>query len=600
MLNSLRSAFSDLTWAFKTAWQISPRLSAIYFTSSLLHGLLPVLEVIATRFLLDELVKLIGNPNASLSGASTWLLALFIFSLLDLITLLLGGRYILKRLEDELNTVIASQVMEHASKLPLSLFEDLAFQDTLERAQQNIALNFTIFLRSFVEAATGSIQIALLFALLLSIEPLMILIALIAIPPYGIIMASISRRRYQNEYQRAPERRWTRYFTELMLSRDYATEIRFLGIGGMIIERFRNLMKQFAKEDAQIEYRALLASIFFAMITLSLFFYLFYRLLERVSLGGLSLGDVAILGGAIAKLSSSAETVVAKLGLALERSLHVSNLRAYLAIPVQEAKPTEKIRLGGKLEFRDVSFRYPEAEENVLSNLSFVLEEGETLAIVGENGAGKTTIIKLIARIYEPQSGAIFLDGRDLKTLSPSTIYENIAFILQNFGRYEATAAENIAYGNPSRYLSDKLALQKLVRDLEMQAMIESMPQSYETFLGRRFGKYEPSGGQWQQLAIARSFAHDASLLILDEPTASLDARTEATVFSRFIKLSQGRTRLIISHRFTTVSMADRILVLDGGEIVEQGKHEDLLKNTNGLYAQLYRLHYDKQSTISK
>ncbi len=595
MVSRLRSPFEHLVWALKTAWQITPRLTMIYFSSSLLHGVLPVLQVIATRFLLDELVAITGKPDASLTRAGAWLFALFVFSLLDLITLLFGGRYILKRLEDELNTSIASQVMQHAAGLPLALFEELAFQDTLERAQQNIALNYTIFLRSFVEAVTGIIQIALLFALLLAIEPLMILIALVAIPPYTMIMGIISRRRYQNEYQRAPERRWTRYFTELMLSRDTATEIRFLGIGDIIIGRFRQFMKQFADEEAAIEYQALIAGIFFAVITLSLFFYLFYRLFGQVQTGGLSLGDVAVLGGAIAKLSGTAEIVVAKLGLALERSLHVANLRTYLAIPLQNSQSDTNLRLNGRLEFRNVFFRYPEADHDVLSDLSFVLEEGETLAIVGENGAGKSTIIKLIARIYEPDSGSIWLSGHNLKTLSPSTIYENLAFILQNFGRYEATVAENIAYGKPERYLSDKAALQKLVHDLDMQAMIEAMPETYQTFLGRRFGKYEPSGGQWQQIAIARSFAHDASLLILDEPTASLDARTEASVFARFIKLSQGRSRLIISHRFTTVSMANRILVLDGGKIVEQGRHDELLKNPSGLYSQLYRLHYDKQ-----
>ncbi len=594
MVNSLRSSFADLSWALRTARHISPRLTAIYFGTSLLRGVLPVIQVIATRFLINELVTVIGVPAASLTNAGFWLLALFVVSLLDLITLLLGARYILKRLEDELHLSIAAQVMEHAYRLPLNLFENLAFQDTLERAQQNIALNYTIFLRSFVEAATGMIQIGLLFAVLLWIEPLMILIALIAIPPYSIIMGVISRRRYDNEFKRAPDRRWTRYFTELMLTRDYATEIRFLGIGDIIIGRFRRLVTGFARENARIEYRALIAGITFAVITLSLFFTLFYRVLERVVSGGLSLGDVAIMGGAIARLSSTAESVVAKLGLALERSLHVANLRSYLAIPAQSDAVESAAALRGQVEFRDVSFTYPDSEREVLSNISFVLDEGETVAIVGENGAGKSTIIKLIARIYEPTSGTILLDGQDVNTVPRATIYRTIAFILQNFGRYEATAAENIAYGNPEQYLADAAGIEALARELDIHEMIAAMPDGYATVLGKRFGKYDPSGGQWQQLAIARTFARDASVLILDEPTASLDARTEANVFARFITLSRGRTTLLISHRFTTVSMADRILVLDDGRIVEQGSHAELLKKADGVYAQLYRLHYDR------
>ncbi len=590
----LGKVFADVSWALKKAWAISPALSAYFFIASFMRGILPVFQVIATRFLIDEVVQVIGKPGASLSGAVGWLAALFALALLDLCAMLIGTRYLLKRLEDELNTHIAAEVMRHANRLPLHLFEDLSFQDSLERAQQNIALNYTIFLRSLVEASTGMIELVLLFAVLLFIEPMMIWIALVALPPYSIIMAMVSRRRYQNEFQRAPERRWTRYFTEITLNRDYATEMRFLGIGDLLVERFRRMMQSFADENAHIEYRALLAGLVFALISLSLFFLLFYRVLERVTLGLLSLGDVAILGGAIARVSSTAEVVVARLGLALERSLHVANLRTYLAIAPEDQAEQTDIVIDGQLEFRNVSFTYPGTEKAVLKDVSFTLKPGETLAIVGENGAGKSTLIKLIARIYEPSSGSIWLGAHNLTDIAPATIYRHVAFVLQNFGRYEATAADNIAYGQAEDYLHDREAVEALAKKLDIHAMIAAMPQGYDTFLGRRFGKYDPSGGQWQQIAIARSFARDARLLILDEPTASLDARTEAQVFAGFIRLSQGRSTLLISHRFTTVSLADRILVLDDGRIVEQGSHDELLKNGQGFYAQLYRLHLDK------
>jgi len=486
--------------------------------------------------------------------------------------------------------------MEQANRLSLHLFEDWAFQDALERAQQQMSLNYISFLRSVVDASIGFIQIVLLFLLLIAIEPLMILVVVVAFTPYAAIMWVISHRRYTAEFKRAPIRRWIRYFTELLLQRSNAIEIRLLGIGHFIVEQFQDFLKDFADENARIERRATIASVIFVSITLSLFYALFYYILQKVVSGSLTVGDVVVVVGAVARLSTVAEQIVSKLGLALERSLYVANLRIYLDIPA-EASADENItipKLHPQIEFRNVSFTYPNTEKEILQNVSFTIKSGETLAIVGENGVGKSTIVKLLAKIYEPNSGLILIGDQNLSELPASAIRQQIAFILQDFVRFEASIADNIAYGNLEDYLNQAGKIASLADELDIASLIEKMPDGYDTFVGRRFGTHDLSGGQWQQVAIARALTRDTPFLVLDEPTASLDARTEHRIFSRFAELSANRTTLLISHRFTTVNMADRILVLSRGTVAEQGTHDELMTIPNGIYAQLYQLHHEQ------
>jgi ATP-binding cassette subfamily B protein len=246
--------------------------------------------------------------------------------------------------------------------------------------------------------------------------------------------------------------------------------------------------------------------------------------------------------------------------------------------------------LGGKLTVEDVTFTYPGAREPTLKSIHLTIAPGETVAIVGENGAGKTTLAKVMARIYEPDSGQILFDDQNISQLPVSFVHSKIAFVFQDFGRYEASAADNIAYGDIHRLLHNRSAIEQLAALVQIDDMIQAMPNGYDTHLGRQFGEYSPSGGQWQKIALARAFARKASLLILDEPTSNLDPRSEYELFSQFRQLAEGRTTILISHRFTTVSMANRIVVLAAGQIVEQGTHQELMSQ-NGHYASMYRLH---------
>jgi ABC-type multidrug transport system fused ATPase/permease subunit len=246
-----------------------------------------------------------------------------------------------------------------------------------------------------------------------------------------------------------------------------------------------------------------------------------------------------------------------------------------------------------------VTFTYSGPNEPALKDISLYIKPGETVALVGENGAGKTTLVKLIARLYDPDEGSILFDGVDVKELSLVSLHSKISFVFQTFGRYEATVGENIAYGDLRKVMDDTEKIEQIARLAGVHNMIQAMPQGYNTMLGRIFGEYNPSEGQWQQIALARAFARHAVLLILDEPTSNLDARSEYELFSRFQEVAQGRTTILISHRFSTVSMADRILVMDKGQIVEQGTHQGLITQ-GGHYASLYRLHLRQMKNPSQ
>ncbi|MCA9481163.1 MAG: ABC transporter ATP-binding protein, partial [Nitrospira sp.] len=292
------------------------------------------------------------------------------------------------------------------------------------------------------------------------------------------------------------------------------------------------------------------------------------------------------------RLRSALELSVLSSASVFEQTLYISNLREFLSIQPRSPAGSGRPLLApkGKIEFRNVSFGYPGTHMATLSNVTFSIEPGETIALVGENGAGKTTLVKLLARFYDPGDGAILFDGVDVREWSLESLHQQITFVFQNFIRYEATAHENIAYGDWKRLVHDRKATEHIADEAGVTNLIQHLPQGYDTLLGKKFGDHDLSGGQWQQLALARALARDAQLVILDEPTSNLDARAEYELFRRFCDLAQGKTTVLISHRFSTVSMADRILVLKDGRLVETGSHKHLIEK-NGHYAKLYEFH---------
>jgi ATP-binding cassette subfamily B protein len=503
----------------------------------------------------------------------------------------LAARLCTERLHDDVNLKINSDILRHSEKLELGFFEDPQKRDLIDRAQQNPAEPFMRFILEAQMGATSLLQSILLTAILAAIEPLVLLAMAPFALPYFLFHWRLSKRRYEEEYRRTPQRRWTIYFVSLLTGRHSQAEVRLLNLSPFLQQKFRELMIRFRDRDKKFYQRSFGGSSLFALITTIVFYMIFFRVIVNVINGVLTVGDVAVFGAATARLRFSLELAMRSISAALEQTLYISNLIEFFTQrPNISGSAVLPSGSRGEIRMRNVSFTYPGSTEPALYDISLHIAHGETVALVGENGAGKTTLVKLLARLYDPDVGSIEFDGVDLKTLSMTDLHKHIGFVFQEFNCYEATAGENIAYGDWQVMIDNREKIDQVSHLAGTDTMIRTMPDGYDTMLGRVFGQHDLSKGQWQKLAIARAFARDASVLILDEPASSLSAQAEYELFCRFNELSRGRTTILVSHRFSTLAIADRILVMERGRIVESGTHRELLVKA-GNYAKLYRLH---------
>jgi len=583
-------------WALQTTWAMNPRLTAGLGSIVLLRGLLPVGLVLAARGLINVAVHASHSSTGNLQPLLPWLLIGFALAILEALHPL-ANKLFLQRLSEDLNLSITSEVLRHAAALDVASLEDRRLQDTIDRAQQDTAGAVARLVTELQTVATDTIQVVLMVAILTYLEPLVLLVVCPFAVPYLLFRWRTAKVRYSEETSLSSQRRWARYFVSHLIGQQSVAETKMLGLGPLFLAKFRAFMVELRNRN-RIRYRRDFAgSSIFAVLTTVSFYLLFARVALRVSHGLLTVGDIAVFAGVSSRLRVTLERFLVGIGNIMEQARYVAHLRIFLRLPPRMANHGHMVPATrrGEVELTDVSFSYPGAERPVLSGISFHIQPGEVVALVGENGAGKSTLVKLIARLYDPDQGCVRLDGIDVRDWSLEHLYKSIAFLSQGFARYEATAADNIAYGNWQHMLEHPERVKEIALAAGVDDLIQVMPQGYETMLGRMFGQYDLSGGQWQKLAVARALARDASLLILDEPTAHLDARAEYDLFCRFRNLAKGRTTILVSHRFTTLGMADRILVLDCGRIVESGTHDALLAQ-GGTYATLYNLHHRQMS----
>ncbi|MCB0209227.1 MAG: ABC transporter ATP-binding protein [Anaerolineae bacterium] len=594
---NFKQLLTNIRWAFQLTWSTNSTLFLGIMGANAVQSLLPAGIALSSRNLINSVSDILNGQTQNTNGVIFWLTISAVIAVVGAVATN-AQQFFNQRLRDELDLRITSEMLTHAAALDFAFFEDPESRDMLHRARSDMAGHFAQFLTIALAIITNIIQIISLLIILMVIQPIILLLLLPISLIYVAFQWHYASKRFKEEHARTTKNRWLDYYVSQMMNEDSVAQVKLLGLQPLFIEQFCTITAEFLGRNRTIYLYGLIGSVTFAVLSSVAIYYAFALATFQVIAGGLTIGDVAIYGGAVVRLRGATESTIGWLGSLRWQTLFVSNLADFLAVKPKMTK-TGQLCPGpgrGEIELKAVSFTYPGASQPTLHNVSLYIEPGETLAIVGENGAGKTTLVKLLARLYDPDEGHILFDQVDIRDLSLDYLHQNISFVFQHFGRYAATAGENIAYGDWKTLLHDPQAVERIAQAAGVHEMIEAMPQKYDTMLGRNFGKYSLSGGQWQRLAIARAFARQPSLLILDEPTANLDARAEYQLFSDFKKLAQKRTTILISHRFSTVSIADRIIVMDKGQIIESGTHDALMAKA-GHYAMLYNLHH-RQMTI--
>ena len=587
---------------FGLVWRTSRVLTLSTMAVRLVRAILPVIALYIGKLIIDEVIAKSALPNAP-SSLTDWLSS----GLLDRALWLIGAEFALAIVSDlagragslfdmmlgaQFSIATSVRLMQHAATLDLEQFEDSELQDRLERARQQASSGLGVMGQVFGQVQ-NLITIISFGAGMAVYAPWLIVLLLVALVPAFVGEAYFNARDYALQWSRAQERRQLEYLRQTGASVDTAKEVKIFGLNSFLIDRFRTLSTDFYRVNRRLARQRMGWMGLLTAIGTCGYYGAYAFITWRTLAGQFTIGDLTFLAGSFRRLSGLLESLLIGFSYTASQALYLDDLFSFFTITSSiksppNARPVPRPFKQG-IEFIDVGFRYPGAEKWAVRHLSFSLRAGETLALVGENGAGKTTLVKLLARLYDPDEGHILLDGHDLREYDLADLRSNVGVIFQDFVRYSLTAGENIAVGRIEAREDLERVKSAAERSLANE-VIERLPGKYDQLIGKRFRTgVDLSGGEWQKVAIARAYMRDAQLLILDEPTAALDARAEFEVFKRFKELSAGKSSVLISHRFSSVRMADRILVLADGRVEAAGTHAELMTQ-GGRYAELFEL----------
>jgi ATP-binding cassette subfamily B protein len=575
-------------------WDANPWLTLSLAVFNLLQGGLPAARVWLSKLLVDAVVAAVTTGVGTAALPQVLLLVTLQFAIGAAGNILTTVSNICQQLlQEQVSNRIQLLVMRQANQLDLVFFERPQFYDLLQSVQREAAFRPVAMVQTAFGLIRQVLTFASLLALLVNLEWFIALAALLSPIPAFVSSARFGWQGYQMMRWQSPLRRMMAYLTNLLTTDIYNKEVKLFTLGDFFIERFSRLFQRYYAEQRALVIRRYVAGAVWSMLTVLTsgltFLYVAYRTLGgSISVGGLTLYVQAADG-----VSQAFSALLGGLQSMYEHQLYLQTLfelldfRPLVRAPEHPLPFRRPIQQG--IEFRNVTYTYEGKDEPALKNVSFTIDPGETVAIVGHNGAGKTTLVKLLARLYDPQEGQVLIDGRDVREYDPDQLRNEFGVLFQDYVSYQFSARENIGVGRIER-LDDTPAIAEAAAKSGASAIIERLPEGYDTVLGKWFdGGVNLSGGEWQKVALGRAFMREAQILILDEPSAALDAKAEYELFSRLQQLAHGRTAIFISHRFSTVRRADRILVFEQGSLIESGTHEELLA-LGGRYAELFNL----------
>ena len=613
-LAKVRGFFFRLFYIIGLVWAAAPAMLVCMAVLCVLDGTLPVIGAYISKDILNKVAALIGEATKTGSVIED------VVHQLEPVIFLFIAYFIynfVKRIFTRLNTMVTAiagervsnhiklKIITKARDVDLRSFDDPEFYEKLENANREAGMRPLHILTSTFNVISSVISAVSFVVVLATLSPIAPILIVCAAVPGAIVNYHFRNRNYKYMRRHSKERRAMAYYSGLMVNKDMAKEIKVLGLGNTFIKKYEKVFDKYYKGLRSLIIKEgvtqLIVAFFSVLVTCILFLYIAYTVIFENG----TIGDYSLYTGAITSISGYVTTLLTSTATIYEGTLFINNIIDFTKEPINvisiAAEPVKpSLGVPHIIEFRGVSFKYPGTDRYVINNVNLTLNPAESVVLVGLNGAGKTTLIKLLTRLYDPTEGVILLDGRDIREYDTAALYNMYGIIFQDFGKYAESARENITFGDINREHSDE-AVRTAALQGNSDGFISELPNGYDTPLTRIFedSGIELSGGQWQKLSVSRAFYKESEILILDEPTASLDALAEQEIFSQFRELARGKITIFVSHRLSSAVDADKIVVLEHGSVVEMGTHEELM-NLGGKYHHLFTTQASRYQTSAE
>jgi len=592
----LHDTFFRLFYIIRLVWEAKRSLLLLMAVMALFNGVSPVISAFISANLLNEVSDVLTRGIRTLSDLASHLLPAMLlqFGYMFLVSVINSVSNMTTRLSGELVTNhVKMKMMDKAKEIDVASFDMPEFYARLENASRETdsgLVNVISSSFSIVSTLISTVSFIVILAAVAWFAPLVVILLSL---PSAIITFTYRKKNFRYMFHHSRERRQMSYYSDTLTDKDLVKEMRLFHLSDVFIFNYTRVFEKYFGGLRHLILEEGIWSIATTLVTTSVNCALFFFITYTVATGNGRIGDYSLYTGALTSIASCVATLVTTTSTIYERTLFIDNLIVFLnekrhIVPSLPEPAQVRRHIGHTIEFQNVSFRYPGTERDVIHQLSFRADPGETIVLVGQNGAGKTTLLKLLTRLYDPTEGKILLDGRDMREYDVDQVYAMFGAIFQDFGKYAFKVSENISFGQADQPI-DETAIRAAAVSSTADEFIQRFPEGYDTPLMRYFEAdgIEPSIGQWQKLAVARAFYSDSDVMILDEPTASLDALAEQEIFNQFDRLGENKTVFFVSHRLSSATMATKILVLDQGRLVESGRHEELMAE-RGLYYKLF------------